>query len=249
MASIVVDAVSLTFPLYSPAQLQGIVVADDHDDRLIMSNSGQILGVRALRDISFSLARGERLALVGRNGSGKTTLLQVLSGIISPDLGSVTVQGRSTSIINLTLGVQVEATGHQNITLRGLAAGHTREAIEARREQIAEFSELGEFLSMPVKTYSSGMLMRLSFAIATAFKPEILILDEWLSAGDGAFRAKAAARMNEFAEHAGILVLASHSDQLLLSVCTRGIWLEDGQVRADGDIESVLQTYRAATQS
>lgn len=244
MAHVIAERVSLNFPLYSPAQVQEVTGGAMDDERIIKSPSGKIIGVRALQGVSLSIAEGERIALIGRNGSGKTTLLQVLAGIISPDQGSVTVQGKSTNIINLSLGVAPEATGHENITLRGLAAGHSRAAIEERRGQIAEFSELGEFLSMPVRTYSSGMMMRLSFATATAFDPEILILDEWLSAGDLAFRQKANGRMREFAAKAGILVLASHSDTLIQNVCSRTIWLDRGTIHADGPTDEVLGAYR-----
>ena len=245
MARITVDKVSLVFPLYARAQSQGMGEAVIHDDRIIMSPGGRILGVKALEDISFELNSGDRLAVIGRNGSGKTTLLQVLSGIIPPDIGQVIVDGRSTNLININLGMQMEASGHRNITLRGLAAGHSRHEIERRRSDIAEFSELGEFLDMPIETYSAGMRMRLNFAIATAFEPEILLLDEWISAGDAAFRAKASQRMTSFVGKAGILVLASHSRKLILDNCNRAIWLENGTIRAAGGVEELLSEYDA----
>jgi ABC-type polysaccharide/polyol phosphate transport system ATPase subunit len=243
MASLSVENVSLVFPLYSPAQLHEHVAPEDHDKRLIVSPKGRILGVKALEDVSISLKSGDRLALVGRNGSGKTTLLQIMSGIILADAGRVVVDGRCTNLININLGMQPEASGNRNITLRGLAAGHARATIEARRPEIAAFSELGEFLDMPVATYSAGMAMRLSFAIATAFEPEILLLDEWIGAGDAAFQAKATDRMKRFVSKAGILVLASHNRRLLADTCNLALWLDRGRVSAFGPINEVLDAY------
>lgn len=249
MASISVENVSLVFPLYASARSQGLGEGELHDDRIIMSARGKILGVKALDDVSFDLNSGDRLAVIGRNGSGKTTLLQILAGIIPPDGGRVIVEGRSTNLININLGMQMEATGHRNITLRGLASGNSREAIEARRGEIAEFSELGEFLDMPVITYSAGMRMRLNFAIATSFEPEILLLDEWISAGDAAFRAKAGARMKSFVGKAGVLVLASHSRQMLIDNCNRALWLDGGEVRAMGDVKTLIDEYEGELKS
>ncbi|WP_425410216.1 ABC transporter ATP-binding protein [Hyphococcus sp.] len=211
--------------------------------RLLMDRRNSVVGVKALQGVSFELNSADRLAVIGHNGSGKTTLLQVLAGIFPPDGGSVTVQGRTTSLINLNFGMAPDTSGHKNILLRGLAAGHSREVIESKREEIAAFSELGEFLDLPVETYSAGMRMRLSFAIATAFEPEILILDEWLSAGDASFRNKASVRMQEFVGKAGILILASHSRKLIEENCNRALWLEKGKVRAFGDVEPLLSEY------
>jgi ABC-type polysaccharide/polyol phosphate transport system ATPase subunit len=243
MVSLAVDSVSLTYPLYARARFHGHVETQPHDERIILSPKGDILGVRALEGVSVSLQSGDRLGLVGSNGSGKTTLLQIMAGIITPDAGSVRVSGRCTNLINLSLGMQHEASGHRNITLKGLAYGWSRKEIESRRRQIAEFSELGEFLHMPVETYSAGMSMRLSFAIATAFDPEILILDEWISAGDAAFRQKATDRMQNFVAKAGILVLASHDRDLLLENCNRALWLEHGRVKEAGVLPDVLDAY------
>lgn len=215
---------------------------------MIWDKRGQLRGVRAIQDVSFSLKKGDRLAIIGENGSGKTTLLQVLAGILSPETGTIRVQGRITSLININLGVQAEASGHRNITLRALAAGYTNREIAIKRREIAEFSELGEFLHMPLDTYSAGMRMRLIFSIATAFEPEVLILDEWLSAGDIAFREKATRRMNEFVEKAGILVLASHSRKLILDNCEIGLWMEEGRLKAFGPVLEVINAYEAAQQ-
>ena len=248
MHRIHVETVSLTFPLYertSASEANHHAIPYEDDDRLIIGRNGRILGVKALRDISFSLVGGERLGLVGENGSGKTTLLQVLAGILPPDSGYVETHGRTTNLINLNLGMRSEASGSRNITLKGLAAGRSRAEIEERRADIEAFAELGRFIDMPVETYSAGMRMRLSFAIATAFEPEILILDEWLSAGDTAFKKKASKRMQDFVGQAGVLVLASHSRALLLDNCRRGIWLDHGRIRRDGPIGEILDAYEA----
>ncbi|MCC5996503.1 MAG: ABC transporter ATP-binding protein [Oceanicaulis sp.] len=210
---------------------------------MLRDKKGRVIGVRALQGVSFEAEAGERLALVGENGSGKTTLLQVLAGIYTPDEGVVEIEGRTTALVNINLGMNAEASGHRNITLRGLATGRTREEIEERRAEIAAFSELGDFLDLPVETYSAGMRMRLSFAIATAFEPDVLILDEWLSAGDTAFRKKATGRMRRFVDQAGILVLASHSPTLLTDTCKRALWLDAGRVRAEGPVSDILKAY------
>lgn len=243
MARIDVQNVSLVFPLYlRPDTEKGESIATD-DSRMIRDHHGHALGVTALQEITFSIESGDRLALVGRNGSGKTSLLQVLAGILPPDHGQVVIEGKATNLININLGMQAEATGHRNITLRGLAAGRTREEIEHRRQSIADFSELGEFLNMPLFTYSAGMRMRLNFAIATAFEPDILILDEWLSAGDADFKRRASQRMREFVEKAGVLVLASHSTTLLAENCNKCLWIDRGIIHDYGDLSSVLTAY------
>ena len=249
MASLVADNISLKFPLYQRAQAQSVAneVGNDQevDDRVIIGPKGRILGIKALQDISFSLKNGDRIGLVGRNGSGKTTLLQVLAEIMVPDEGELIVEGRSTNLLNINLGMNPGASAQRNITLRGLAAGHSLKEIEKRRSDVIAFADLGDFIDMPVETYSSGMRMRLNFAIATAFEPEILILDEWLSTGDIAFREKATARMRQFVSKAGILILASHSPKLLQDNCNRAIWLDRGRIRADGDVNEIWRAYSA----
>ena len=236
------EKLEVTFPVRGGIREQGL---SDRDPRLVWDKKKRLRGVRALHNLSFELRQGDRLAIIGRNGSGKTTLLQILAGIVAPSRGFIVYRGRITSLININLGVQPEASGHRNITLRGLASGYSHKQIEAKRQEIAEFSELGDFLNMPMSSYSAGMRMRLTFAIATAFNPEILILDEWLSAGDLTFKRKATERMQEFVSKAGILVLASHSRQLILDNCEKGLWLDGGTIRAFGPIREVLDAYEA----
>lgn len=255
MSHVSVKNLSLNYPLYQRAPIpnKGVEIDSDvlqkgreavqRNQSLIRNNNGAVTGVRALSDINFEVPSGGRLAILGENGSGKTTLLQVLAGIYAPDSGELVIEGRTTSVVNINLGMSVEASGHKNITLRGLAAGRSRAEIEERRAEIAAFSELGEFLDLPVQTYSAGMRMRLNFAIATAFEPDVLILDEWLSAGDAAFRKKATARMQSFVEQAGILILASHSRSLLEATCNRALWLDYGHIRAEGTVSEVAAAY------
>lgn len=243
MSHISIENLEVEFPIHIRSHAPGFADTDIRGNSLVYAKNGSVTGVRALRGLSFEAKDGERIGLIGKNGSGKTTLLHVLAGIIGPTGGRVEIHGRATSLININLGIQKEASGHKNIELRGLAAGHSRAAIEERRQEIIDFCELGKFLDMPVETYSAGMRMRLSFAIVTAFEPEILLLDEWLSAGDTAFREKAGERMKNFANQAGILVLASHSRRLLEENCTMGIWLEDGLIKKSGPIMELFDEY------
>ncbi|MEL6380796.1 MAG: ABC transporter ATP-binding protein [Pseudomonadota bacterium] len=245
MAHLIADHITLQFPLHSKAQVQADSDDSGVDDRLITNSRGRIVGIQALRNINFSLNEGDRLGLIGQNGSGKTTLLQVLAEIMVPDAGTLTIEGRSTNLLNINLGMQPGASADRNITLRGLAAGHSLAAIDQCRVEIIDFAQLGEFAHMPVETYSAGMRMRLNYAIATAFQPEILILDEWLSTGDIAFRERATARMKQFVDQAGILILASHSEKLLKDNCNRAIWLDQGRIRADGDVNDLWEAYAA----
>ena len=244
MPRLTAENIALTFPFYSRVMQTRRELKND--DRII-GRRGQTVGVKALKNVSIDLKTGDRLAIVGRNGAGKTSLLQVLAGLIPPDEGQVIVEGRSTNLININLGLRPQASGHRNITLIGLAAGRTREEIEAVRPDVTRFSELGGFLDMPVESYSSGMRVRLSFAIATAFRPDILILDEWLSTGDASFRKKASERMSSFVSDAGILVLASHNPALLKANCNRAIWMHEGRVHQAGEVDAILQSYSAAT--
>lgn len=210
------------------------------DKRLPQHTGGTISGtgrhrfVTALDGVSFELEAGDRLGLVGANGAGKTTLLKVLYGIYEPTAGSLDIRGRVDALFNISIGFRQEATGRRNILLRGLINGWTEDQIAARTEEIIEFSELGEFIDMPFRSYSQGMAARLAFAIATTLDPEILLMDEWIGAGDAAFQLKAKQRMDELAEKAGIIVLASHSEELLKKTCNKRLELEKGRVKSFG---------------
>jgi ABC-type polysaccharide/polyol phosphate transport system ATPase subunit len=196
-----------------------------------ISGSGSRRFVTALDGVSFELQAGDRLGLVGANGAGKTTLLKVLYGIYEPTAGNLEISGKVDALFNINLGFRPEATGRRNILLRGLINGWTEDQIAERTEEIIEFSELGEFIDMPFKSYSQGMGARLAFAIATTLDPEILLMDEWIGAGDASFQKKATDRMNALAERAGIIVLASHSNELLDKTCNKRLELDKGRVR------------------
>ena len=199
--------------------------------------------VSALSDVSLDIRAGDRLAIVGANGAGKTTLLRVLAGIYHPTAGSVDVAGRCLSLFDLQAGFDEEATGYENIMRRGLVIGARRSEIDARRAEIAEFTELGDRLDLPLRTYSSGMMLRLIFAVATAVEGEIVLLDEWIGVGDQQFRKKARQRLDEIVARAGILVLASHDVDLIKSTCNRAILLEQGRITAAGTTDEILGRY------
>ena len=201
--------------------------------------------ILALSDISFNILQGTKLGVIGRNGSGKSTLLRVLGSIYAPTGGTLKVTGKVSSLFNINLGAQPDVSGRQNILLRGLVKGWSSKEVRARMPEIIEFSELGEFIDLTIRTYSDGMRMRLLFAIATAFSPEILLLDEWIGAGDSNFQKKAAERMNALVDGAGITVIASHNRALLKRVCDTGIWLDQGVMRAFGPIEDVYKEMDA----
>jgi ABC-type polysaccharide/polyol phosphate transport system ATPase subunit len=251
MAHVTVENVGLRYPVFGvPPQPETPTGADDkrsmkHAGSLTVSQQTHRNEVEALREISFTLKSGDRLALVGRNGSGKSTLLRVLAGVYSPSSGRVSVEGRIAPLFSVGLGVRKEATGRRNIILRGLMSGLTWKEAESKIDEIAEFSELGPFIEFPVRTYSAGMAMRLSFAMATAFSPEILLLDEWIGAGDESFQKKAAERMNDLVEDAGITVIASHRRALIKRVCTTALWLDGGRQRALGTVSEVYAAMDA----
>jgi ABC-type polysaccharide/polyol phosphate transport system ATPase subunit len=200
--------------------------------------------VAALRNVSFAAAHGERIGLIGRNGAGKSTLLRVLARVYEPIRGRVDVHGRVASLIDLTLGMDPDATGEEVIQLRGKLLGLQRDELDQLVADVGEMTELGDFLRMPIRTYSTGMMMRLGFAVSTSVDADVVLMDEWIGAGDAAFLRKAEHRLTSFLGRTGVLVIASHSEAVLRDVCTRVIWLEGGAVRADGPAADVLAMYR-----
>jgi ABC-type polysaccharide/polyol phosphate transport system ATPase subunit len=246
LSSITLDRVAVSFPIYGGA-------ARSLKNRLVSGATGGRIGhdrrarttIEALRDISLRVEHGERVALLGHNGAGKTTLLRVLAGIYPPQQGRVEVVGRIAPLFDIGLGTDPDATGYDNIWLRGLYLGLTRRQVAARIDEIADFTELGPFLDMPMRTYSLGMQTRLAFAVSTSVDPEVLLLDEGIGAGDAGFMDKAHLRLRAFVERAGVLVLASHSVGLLTQLCTRGIRLEHGSIAADGPLGQVMTESEA----
>ncbi|RFU45987.1 ABC transporter ATP-binding protein [Paraburkholderia sp. DHOC27] len=198
----------------------------------VAADAAKRVTVRALDDVTFEFKPGDRIGLVGHNGAGKTTMLRVLAGVYAPVSGALNVNGRIVSLIDLSLGMDQEATGYENIFLRGIMMGMKPSEIEKKLDAIAEFSELGEdFLNMPTRTYSSGMLLRLAFAVSTSIHADIVLMDEWLSVGDAAFNEKAADRLDQVVQNSAILVLASHSPKLVEKMCNRVLTFEHGRIR------------------
>ncbi|UUV30294.1 ABC transporter ATP-binding protein [Amycolatopsis roodepoortensis] len=199
--------------------------------------------IEALRDVSLSLREGDRVGLVGHNGAGKSTLLRLLSGIYEPTRGTARVVGRIAPVFDLGVGLDPEVSGHENILIRGLFLGMSRKQMAKRVDDIAEFTELGDYLHLPLRTYSAGMRVRLALGVVTTIDPEILILDEGLGAIDAAFLTKARERLVDLARRSGVLVFASHSDELLRELCSTGLWMDEGRIRARGSLDEVLATY------
>ncbi|KGQ27587.1 ABC transporter ATP-binding protein [Gallibacterium anatis] len=225
------DNVSVRFPIYDAKQRSfKQTMLNAATGGKIIQNTGKFTEIEALKNINLNIKEGERVALIGHNGSGKTTLLRVLAGVYAPVEGSISIRGKITSLLDSMLGMDGEATGIENIKLRGLFLGLRPKQTEKLIDEIVEFSELGDFINMPVRTYSSGMVLRLAFAISTSTQPEILLMDEWMSVGDEQFRNKAEKRLEEFVDKAGILVMATHDKWLAERVCFKHIYLEHGRM-------------------
>lgn len=243
MAGVEVDGLCVDFPLYhGNARSLKKMVFSSVSGRMGSDSHNRVV-VQALREITFSLRSGERLGLVGSNGAGKTTLLRALAGIYEPVAGKLRVSGSINALLDPNLGMNLDLTGRENIGLRALYTGMHPSAIPSLERDVAEFAELGDFLDLPVRIYSAGMLIRLGFGLATAIKPQVLLMDEWILAGDANFMAKARARLENFVRGAEILVLSSHAPAVVLDWCTRVLWMEQGRICADGPPEEVLPQY------
>lgn len=241
---IALDNVSVSFPIYQGGSrsLKKSLLFRGSGGRLAR-DAHQRITVDALRNVSLSLKAGDRLALIGSNGAGKTTLLRAMAGIYEPVSGSVMTRGRISPMFDIGLGIDSELSGYDNIRIRGLFLGMSPAEIEERMPEIIDFTELGDFLELPVRTYSSGMVVRLTFAVATCFAPEILLMDEWFVAGDASFMAKAHQRIGTFISQASLLVLASHNADVCRQWCNKAIWMDQGRVRAQGTVDEVLDAY------
>ncbi len=199
--------------------------------------------VWALKDVNFDIRRGEAVGIIGRNGAGKSTLLKVLSRITEPSAGRVTIRGRVASLLEVGTGFHPELTGRENIYLNGAILGMTRAEIKRKFDEIVAFAEVEKFLDTPVKRYSSGMYVRLAFAVAAHLEPEILVVDEVLAVGDAEFQKKCLGKMGEVAEQGRTVLFVSHNMGAIQRLCTRSIWLQKGEMRADSDTPSVLEKY------
>jgi ABC-2 type transport system ATP-binding protein len=199
--------------------------------------------IEALRDVTLNLQHGDRVGLVGHNGAGKSTLLRLLSGIYEPTRGTAEIRGRVAPVFDLGVGMDPEISGYENILIRGLFLGMSRKQMQDRVDDIAEFTELGDFLSLPLRTYSTGMRIRLALGVVTSIDPEILLLDEGIGAVDAAFMERARDRLADLVRRAGLLVFASHSEEFLRQLCDTALWLEHGRVRAHGELDDILRLY------
>ena len=244
MASIHFDNVAVDFPIYNASgrSLKKRLISVATGGQLGSDPMGRVV-VRALEGLSFTLRDGDRVGLLGHNGAGKSTLLRLLSGVYVPSQGSAHIDGEIGSLIDISLGIDPEATGRENIYLRGALLGMNKAELAERMEEIIAFSELGDFIDMPLRTYSTGMMMRLAFSISTSVKADILLMDEWLSVGDENFKHKAEERMRTLVQSTNILVIASHSRELILETCNRVLWLEHGKIRMDGPAAEVVAAY------
>ena len=245
MASVNVRGLTIQFPVYG-ADTRSI---KRHFSRIAV---GGMLGRRkgsslpvvvALQNVSLSLSAGDRLGLIGFNGAGKTTLLRSLAGVYTPDEGTLTVEGRIASLLDVGIGMDMFATGYENIRLRGLVAGLTDKEIRAKVDEIAAFSGLGSYLAMPLKAYSSGMQGRLAFAVATSIECDVLLMDEWLSVGDVNFRRQAQERLMSLVNQSSIVVLASHDPTLIKTLCNKFMVLQGGHASEVYDVSRMDEIY------
>lgn len=244
MASIKLQSVSVDFPIYN-------LNARSLKKHFIRLTTGGVLVngerncvvVRALDQLSFELNHGDRVALIGRNGAGKSTLLRVLAKIYEPNEGVIKFDGKISPLLDLMLGLNPESTGYENIILRGLLLGLSRKEVMKKIDEIATFTELGDYLAVPMRTYSSGMQLRLAFGVATCIHPEILLMDEIIGVGDATFMAKAKQRLNDLVEQSSVVVLASHDETVVKKICNKALLLDGGRVKYFGPVDEALAIY------
>lgn len=243
MPHIQVDHLSISFPLYhgsarslkkTAGRLLSGRLAEDRNHRII---------VQAVRDVSFTIKPGDRVGLLGHNGAGKTTLLRALAGIYEPIQGNIRIQGTLSSLLETTLGMNGELTGRENIRLRCLFNGFSAKRTAEIEENVQEFSELDSYLDMPLRTYSSGMTLRLGFGLATAINPQILMMDEWFMTGDAGFILKATARLEKLIQTAQILIISTHLPSVIATWCNRVFWMDQGYLKMQGTPQEILPIY------
>jgi len=249
VSRIICQQLQLSYPVYhlDSRSFKRCLTSLATGGRFINEDEG-LVKVNALHNISFQLQEGDRLGLIGHNGAGKSTLLRVLAGVYEPDAGFVQVKGKISSLLNISVGMQPTLTGYENIYVRWLFLGLSKYQIEGITEDIAAFTELGKYLSMPVKTYSSGMMIRLAFGLSTAVTPDILLIDEVIGAGDSNFMQKAKQRLDRIIKQSKILALASHSNETIKQFCNKAIWLENGSIKMSGEVKEVINAYEKKCQ-
>ncbi|MFX1695367.1 ABC transporter ATP-binding protein [Paraburkholderia sp. A1RO-1] len=248
MAYIELKGATLDLPIYDVQgrSLKKKVMRMGRRNAIAEDNDGVIV-VRALDNVDLRFESGDRIGLIGHNGAGKSTLLRTMAGIYTPTRGEVLSDGKIVPLLDISLGMDDNSTGMQNIRLRGLLLGMSDAEIREKQQSIVEFCELGDYLDLPMRTYSSGMRVRLAFAISTAVDAEILLLDEVMGVGDASFMHKAQDRLADLHNRAEIVVLAMHANAEIRKVCNKALWMERGHVRAFGPVEEVVSAYEAAT--
>ena len=239
MAKISLSGVSVEFPIYHASGQSMRRFALDKALGTNLDLQRRIATVRALRDVDLELREGDRLALIGPNGAGKSTLLRTMAGVYPPTRGRVTRSGRVTALLTQGLGLNLDRTGRENIFLLAMHLDMRPSIMRPLVDEIVEWTQLGPYIEAPLRTYSAGMIARLAFAVSTAVPPEILLLDEWLGIGDAAFQQKAYERMVAFVGHSGLLVLASHSVDLLTAWCDKAVRLDAGRIVAEGPVREI----------
>lgn len=243
MAQVELQNVSLSFPVYgtNARSFKSTLINMATGGRLYKSHSS--IAVEALKDVSFKLEKGDRLALLGHNGAGKSTLLKVLAQIYEPTQGKVNVKGKVNCLFDIMMGMDHELNGYENIMLRGLILGLSKPEIHKLIPQIEAFSELGDFMKMPIKSYSAGMKVRLAFGIITHVYSEILLIDEIVNVGDAQFLEKAKAQMAKLVYESEFMVLSTHDKNIVKEFCNKALWLEKGMIKCLGEVNEVLKLY------
>jgi lipopolysaccharide transport system ATP-binding protein len=244
MAHISLKQASVVLPIFnsSSRSLTNSLVSAATGGVLTAQRGGHI-SIEALKNLDLEISAGDRLGIMGHNGSGKSTLLRLLSGIYEPSSGKIERSGSIASLVDISLGINAESTGRENIFLRGKLMGLSKKEIDEKIDEIIEFSELGDYINLPVRIYSSGMLLRLAFSVSTSITADILIMDEWLSVGDGAFAERASNRLRELVDSSEILVIASHTRSLIEETCNKVVWLEHGVIKKVGPVAEIVPEY------
>jgi lipopolysaccharide transport system ATP-binding protein len=244
MAHISLKQASVVLPIFnsSSRSLTNSLVSAATGGVLTAQRGGHI-SIEALKNLDLEISAGDRLGIMGHNGSGKSTLLRLLSGIYEPSSGRIERSGSISSLVDISLGINAESTGRENIFLRGKLMGLSKKEIDEKIDEIIEFSELGDYINLPVRIYSSGMLLRLAFSVSTSITADILIMDEWLSVGDGAFAERASNRLRELVDSSEILVIASHTRSLIEETCNKVVWLEHGVIKKVGPVTEIVPEY------
>lgn len=246
MANIILENLSLEYPIYD-VQARSMRMAITRNLKVggVIKQGKDNVSVVALDNLSMTINTGDKVAILGHNGAGKTTLLKVISGFYEPSSGAIHTEGKVTGLLNMTAGLDLNLNGLENIMLFGQLLGLSPTQIENKSEEIIEYSRLGAYLNMPMRTYSQGMTLRLAFAVCTSFQPEILLLDEWIGAGDQRFLDRAEKRIDQMISKSSILIFATHNIQVAKQLCNKAIYLEHGKLKGYGDFDSIFQQYEA----